>query len=300
MSDRRSLELFLQLAQLRHFGRAAAAGHLSPSALSRQIRRLEEAFGVRLFERDNRRVELTAAGHRVQRHAEEILRRYRDLEADLQAHAGALRGELRLYASVTAAHRLLAGLLQEWRRRQPGVDITLHTGDEAQAIPRVLAGEDDAAIAARPARLPARLRFQQLDSTPLVFIAPLVDGPALDALQGGDAGIDWSAVPMIVPESGEARRAVEDWFRQRSTRLRAYAHIAGNEAIVSMVALGFGVGIVPLLVLDSSPLASRVRIVDVDQPPRSYSIGLCTLRRRQPDPVVEAFWSVAGDLRRAG
>lgn len=300
--DRRGLQAFLTLAETLHFARAAAACHLSPSALSRQIQRLEQDLDCRLFERDRRRVQLTPAGQLARRHVEDIVQRWTDLERALSVSAGSLRGELSLYCSVTASHSLLAGLLAEWRRRQPQVEITLHTGDEARAIDRVLGGDEDAAIAARPPRLPGKLRFQPLVSTPLVFIAPQSEAASApwSPAGGADATLDWAQLPLIVPESGQARLAVEAWYRARGIKPNIYAQVSGNEAIVSMVGLGFGLGIVPLLVLRSSPLGESVRLVEVDHPPPPYTVGLCTLTKRRDDPLVEAFWQLATELRDAG
>jgi LysR family positive regulator for ilvC len=300
--DFRSLELFLSLANSLHFARTAEACHLSPSALSRQIQRLEENLGCRLFERDNRRVQLTSAGQAARRHAEIIVERCREMEQDLRGNTGSLRGELSLYCSVTASHSLLSELLAEWRRRQPQVDIKLHTGDEAHAVARVLRGEEDVAIAARPDQLPDKLRFQQLASTPLVFIAPRQESGAQDWSSGLDAAgePEWARLPLILPETGQARRTVDDWYHARGLKPSIYAQVSGNEAIVSMVSLGFGIGIVPLLVLRKSPIVESVRVLDVDHPPPAYSIGLCTLRRRHPDPLVEKFWQLAAELQTTG
>ena len=77
-----------------------------------------------------------------------------------------------------------------------------------------------------------------------------------------------------------------------------YAQIAGNEAIVSMVSLGFGVGIVPRIVLDNSPLADQVRVLDVRPGLDPYEVGLFALDKRLASPLISAFWSgTAGEPR---
>jgi len=68
--------------------------------------------------------------------------------------------------------------------------------------------------------------------------------------------------------------------------------VAGNEAIVSMVSLGLGVGVVPKIVLDNSPHAQRVRVLDVDPVLEPYDLGLFTLKRHLRNPLVAAFWSL--------
>ena len=70
-----------------------------------------------------------------------------------------------------------------------------------------------------------------------------------------------------------------------------YAQVAGNEAIVSMVSLGFGIGVVPRIVLDNSPLVDNIRILDIRPKLKAYEVGLFALNRKLRNPVVKAFWS---------
>ena len=96
---------------------------------------------------------------------------------------------------------------------------------------------------------------------------------------------------MILPERGLARRRVDEWFRSIGMQPNIYAQVAGNEAIVSMVSLGFGVGVVPQIVLDNSPLADTVRVLDVKPGLEAYEVGLFTLEKKLASPLINAFWS---------
>ena len=100
---------------------------------------------------------------------------------------------------------------------------------------------------------------------------------------------------MILAASGIARKRVDTWFRTLNVTPKIYAQVAGNEAIVSMVSLGFGVGIVPKIVLDNSPHAARVRILNVNPELDAYDLGLFTLKRHLQNPLVRAFWSLVAD-----
>jgi LysR family positive regulator for ilvC len=97
---------------------------------------------------------------------------------------------------------------------------------------------------------------------------------------------------MILPESGISRDRVNQWFSRRHIQPRIYAQVAGNEAIVSMVSLGFGIGVVPQIVLDNSPLADRVRVLPVSPALEPYEIGLFALERKLRSPLIRAFWSL--------
>ena len=95
---------------------------------------------------------------------------------------------------------------------------------------------------------------------------------------------------MILNERGLARERVDRWFRARGVLPTVYAQVAGNEAIVSMVSLGFGVGVVPEIVLANSPLADKVHSLPVRPALAPYEVGLVALERKRSSPLVEAFW----------
>lgn len=289
--DTRNLKQFVTLAETLHFGRASETCHISPSALSRSIKQLEREVGVKLLERDNRSVELTRHGERFLEFARDSLTQWDVVRNALLEDADALHGEVSIYCSVTASYSFLFDLLSEFRRDYPRIEIKLHTGDPEHAVQRVLAGEEDIAIGARPGSLPSTLAFKPITKTPLVFIAA-ADSDEYAGLSGRHARRDdWRQTPMILSETGLARRRVDAWFRALRIQPQVYAQVAGNEAIVSMVSLGFGVGVVPRIVLDNSPLATNVRVLDVRPKLEPYDVGLFALRKKLKSPLIEAFWS---------
>ena len=72
-----------------------------------------------------------------------------------------------------------------------------------------------------------------------------------------------------------------------------YAEITGNEAIIAMVHLGCGIGLVPEMVLDKSPENSTISVLEVSPPLKPYTIGICVKKRNLENPVINAFWDVA-------
>lgn len=290
--DIRTLKNFLTLADSLHFGRASAICHVSPSALSRNIRQLEDELGVVLFSRDNRTVILTAEGQKFATYARDAISRWNAIKNELAgSNDDQLHGEISLYCSVTATYSILFDRLNRFRSDYPGIEIKLHTGDPESAINRVIMGEEDISIAAHPSSLPRGLAFKPLTISPLVFIAPkelgdleLPDGLAQDTTQ-------WAKVPMILSEGGIARNRIDAWFRKLDISPRIYAQVSGNEAIVSMVGLGLGIGVVPKIVLENSPVANRIQILDVQPELEPYDVGLFALKKNLKNPLVDAFWS---------
>jgi LysR family positive regulator for ilvC len=289
--DIRQLRQFVQLAETLHFGRASAAGNVSPSALSRSIRQVEAEVGAVLFDRDNRSVALTRQGETFLAWARDVLTGWDVMRHTVQEQSGALQGEVSLYCSVTASYSFLFELLGKLRRDHPRIELKLHTGDPEHAIARVMAGSEDIAIGARPDTLPQGLAFRPIARSRLVFIAPAGEPPLRDLARRRPDVARWEATPMILPESGLARQRADQWFRDRGVQPRIYAQVAGNEAIVSMVSLGFGIGVVPEIVLDASPLAGQVSILRVQPALAPYEVGLFTLERKLRSPLISAFWA---------
>lgn len=286
--DIAKLKLFCALANTLHFGRAAAACHVSPSTISRSLKQLEDDLGTSLFERNNRSVALTHEGQSFLLFAREVLQQWDTYQESLLAHADQLRGQLSIYCSVTASYSFLFDILTEFRVSHPGIAIKLHTGDPAQSIERVLAGNEDIAIAAKPEKLPAGISFKLIARSPLIFIAPRGDriwNPPMPT-----AWDFWQNIPMIISEEGLARERLDVWFAEQQIRPNIYAEVKGNEAIVSMVSLGFGVGVLPKIVLDNSPLADRVQALHHQPDLGPYDLGICVMEKRLKSPIISAFW----------
>jgi LysR family positive regulator for ilvC len=291
----RSLKHFLVLADDLHFGRASNACNISISALSRNIRHLEDDLGVLLFNRDNRTVVLTPEGQKFQQYAREAIAQWNLIRNDLMSSDDQLHGQVSMYCSVTASYSILFDLLNRFRLTNPGIEIKLHTGDPEHAIARVIAGENDITIAAHPSTLPRGLAFKPIVVSPLLFIAPIEQSDPNVPLTTPSSPEEWATVPMILSEGGIARNRIDSWFRKMDVNPRIYAQVAGNEAIVSMVSLGLGIGVVPKIVLDNSPLVDRIKILDVKPELEPYDVGLFTLKKSLKNPLVNAFWSLVGD-----
>jgi len=294
----RELQLFLHLSNSLHFGKTSREHHLSPSSLSRLIKKLEGEIGLPLFERDSRLVKLTPAGVQFREYAAETLQRWGELQRELRHRSDRLTGTLSIFCSVTASYSFLHELLDQFRATYPDVDIQLRTGDTALTIQRVLDEQEDVGIAALPEVLPEKLVFRPIRESPLVFIAPRATSALREQINRcADAEVElpWSGIPLVLSETGLARRRVDDWFRAKGIRPHIYAQVAGNEAIVSMVSLGFGVGVVPELVVDNSPMKAKIEVLSVQPLLAPISIGICTLKRKLSNPLIKAFWDLSSE-----
>ncbi len=292
--DIRALELFLSVADTLNFSRSSEQLHMSLSAVSRGIARLEEELGQCLLERDRRSMRLTPQGVELRNYARRSVDEWHQLRQRIGTDS-AVAGELSLFCSVTASYSVLAPILDTLRQRYPAIDLSLHTGDPADALERVLAGREDLAVTGLPAELPERLAFLPLLSSPLCLIAPKRDCAVRDQLPTGAVtqSVDWQALPFIVPERGPTQVTIDNWFASQGIQPRIYARVAGHEAIVAMVSLGLGVGFAPELVIATSGLADSVDVLSPPAPLEELPIGLCALERRREHGLLRAFWHAA-------
>ncbi|HVT75789.1 MAG TPA: HTH-type transcriptional activator IlvY [Acidimicrobiales bacterium] len=290
MREYEPLRQFVELAHSLHFGRAARACHVSPSTLSRSIQRLEAEVGEPLFEREHHSVTLTPAGEAFRRHALAVLEEWQRFSGERAPAHGELTGTLHVYCTVTAAQSIVPDVLARVRAQHPGIRIELATGYAADAVDQLRGGDIDVTIAALPDRLPSGIVSRILTTTRVVFVAPS-QGPVFDAAMRRP--LDWAALPMVLPAFGLAREYVDQWFAERDIDPLVYAQIQGHEAILSLVALGCGVGVVPRLVLEKSALRDHIVEVPVRPMLRSFRIGLCVRERSLSSPLVGAVWDAA-------
>ncbi|MCP4118731.1 MAG: HTH-type transcriptional activator IlvY [Desulfobacteraceae bacterium] len=291
--DVRTLQIFRHLSGSLHFARTSMACNITPSALTRMVQRLEAEVGQTLFIRDNRSVELTFAGKAFKKYAEDVIRRWDRLQMEL-SEDDVLRGELSIYCSVTAAYSILPDIIARYRVIHPKVQIKLETGDPAKSISLILNRDVDVVIAALPEKMHNQLTFLKMATSPLVFIAPR---RFPEIVQYRDGGIDWEKTPMILPDVGLSRERMDLWFARHRQVPNIYSRVAGHEGIIALVNLGCGIGLVPELVLEKSPLMEDIMILNdlPELPP--YEIGLCTIEKNLSRPKIRALWDLAAGAK---
>jgi len=287
--DYDELRLFLHLSRTLHFGRTSRECHVSPSALSRTVQRLETEVGRPLFARDRRSVELTPAGALLQGHALETLGRFQALRQRLNDEGERLTGTLSIFASVTACQSFLPEVLASFRNEHPDIHIRLETGYAADALGMLARGAVDVAVAGLPARTPPGLVARALLVTPLVFVSPASECEV--SRLASERPIPWERVPVVLPTEGLARAAAERFFRRRRIKPLVYGEVPGNEAILSLVSLGCGVGVVPKVVIEKSPLFPLVRILPVEPRLGELKVGVCAEKQKAKLAIVRAFWA---------
>jgi DNA-binding transcriptional LysR family regulator len=146
MLDVRRLRVLREVAARGSFSAAADALAYTQSAVSQQIAALEREAGIRLVDRNARGVRLTDAGRALVDHADAILARLADAEAELEAIAGLRGGRLRLISFPSAGATIMPEAIARFRDRHPGVELTLEPAEPEPSLSKLRTGEVDLAL----------------------------------------------------------------------------------------------------------------------------------------------------------
>ncbi|MDH4572281.1 LysR family transcriptional regulator [Salinicola acroporae] len=242
----RNLRYFVVVAEELHFSRAAVRLGISQPPLSQQIRALEDELGTRLFERTNRRVALTEAGRLLLEEAREILDRAERASRLVSRLGQGETGQLRIgFTTSVPLTATLPQMVLRYRQRYPDVDLRMHELNSRRQIKPLLKGDLDIGIM-RPATLPDGLDAFTLIREPLVAVVN-DQGPL-----GGSASpltLDELAPHPFIYFSPAAGTGLLDQFNalfaSRGLTPRLVQEVGGPNTIISLVAGGLGVSILP-------------------------------------------------------
>jgi len=150
MLDVKRLRVLREVARQGSFSAAADALSYTQSAISQQIAALERETGTTLVDRGARGINLTDAGEALVRHADAILTRIIDAEAELEAIAGLRGGRVRVASFATAGSTFVPHAIATFHELHPAVEISLREADPEESVPALKAGQLDIAILFEP------------------------------------------------------------------------------------------------------------------------------------------------------
>lgn len=244
----RDLNYAVMVAEVRHFGHAAAACHVSQPALSGQIQKLERELGVVLFERTNKSVSVTPVGEAVLAHAREVLDQVHQMEEIARAYLDPFAGPLRLGMIPTIGPYLTPALMPSIRHGMPNLSIGLVEDMTEVLEANLIAGEIDAAILATP------VEDKRLDAIPLYeepFWVAVPHGHPLEAEEEIDVSkIDLAQLLLLA--DGHCLRDQVLAVCARSTASDTAAVNTQRTSLTTVLALvgaGAGVTLVPAMSL---------------------------------------------------
>lgn len=279
------LKAFHAVAVHGNFTRAAEQLCLSQPAVSDQVRKLEERFGVLLFNRNKRSVQLTELGERLLAITQRLFAAEREAEELLTSSRALQSGSLTL--AVDAPMHLLP-YIARFCERYPGIRVSLVTGNTDESLRRLFDYQADFAVLGRPVD-DDRLIAHVLSSGPLVaFVADAHPWAGRDSIHLADL----HQTPLVLREQGSmTRQMLEDEMHRLHLETRTAIEVEGREAVFEMVVAGLGVGIVSAAELGSSRGVHVLPILDFE--PRMTETLVC-LKEQGARRVMGAFLEVVG------
>ena len=282
----RELDVFLTLAQTLSFRRTAEQVHLSQPAVSSLIGRLEEALGVRLFDRTTRSVQLTGPGQVFVEQAR-LLRDQSDAAVQAVRNVAELQvGQVVLAALPSLAATVVPAAFARFAAQFPAIKLQVVDTLSGPAFDLVRAGQVEFALtAANPA-------YADLDYTPLASDGFVLLIPRSHPLASGTEPLRWAEVADLVhismPLPASVRQYADAALLSHRIRFSPRYEVEHLATINAMVAAGLGVAALPELAAAVAPQAGLVqrRLIAPDMP---RPIGLVTRRGRSLSPASTAM-----------
>lgn len=288
----------MESRQVRHFlaaydsGTFAGAGvalGLSQQAVSKSILRLEAHLGVRLFERDGRRVRPTTYADLFLPHARTIAAEADRFRADLGDMLGGRHGRLRIGVGPSAAADVVASAVKALLAERPNIRFTAMAGIYEMMVNDLLLGKLDVVVAVRQVdRDDPLIREEALGDIRYVVLAgashPLAGRGRLelDALNGAR----WLAGANI----GAVEHAIEESFRKEGlSRSRPEIETTSVIFTLAMLDAGTHLAILPEMLVTRDLEMGRLVRIDVDAEPWTRPLIVATRVRAPKPPIVEAF-----------
>jgi DNA-binding transcriptional LysR family regulator len=281
----RQLRVFNEVARHLSFARAAEELHLTPPAVTMQIKELEGHVGLPLFDRRGRQVSLTTAGEYMLVYARKVLATLKDAE-DAAARLQRLEVGTLTIGMVSTAKYFLPRLLAEFQRDHAGIEIKLAVGNREQLVKMLHGNEVDIAIMGRP---PTELatRAEPFAAHPHVFVAP-VDHPLLRV---GHPTVD-SLKPygFILRERGSGTRAALEGFLERThMEPRVVMEMSSNETIKQAVMAGMGISFLSLHTIGLELEHQLIAVLDVEGSPVVRGWNVVHTLSKLLSPAAESF-----------
>lgn len=284
------LRSFLELARLGAVGQAARALGLTQPAVTKQIRALEAGLGCALVERAGRGVRLTAEGQLLAEFGRQSAAALGDFAAALSELQEGRSGTLRLGAGVTTSVQHLPPWLREFRRRYPGVDVSVRTGASREVEQWVVQAEVDLGFVTSEPRQPGLVARRLFTEEIVLVVEPgSVDSRSV-ALEG---------LPLILfPKTSGFRQYLEQRFLARDQAFHVKMETDSVEAIKSFVAVGMGAAFLPITTVKQELLdGSLVRVQPRGLGKLERRTALIWRLGRRPSLTLQSFLEIVGASR---
>jgi len=288
------LATFVYVAKLKSFSRAGQKVFRSQTAVSAQIRQLEQAYHARLLDRSAKSVELTPAGEVLYEYAEKLLR-LRDESVQFVADRGnVVQGPVMFGANEATCLYLLPDIFAEFQRRFPLVHISIYRNFSHKILQRVEDGSIDVGIVTLPTKSP-NLRVHHIHRDRLRFMVstrnPLAQRSKLTLEEV-------ASQPLILPRTGFTRQVLDKLFRPYRSRLHVTMELPSIGMIKRFVAADAGVSFISESFAKDQVKAGEVKLLTVEGVELYRELGLVYRRDRSLPRAAQALIALIREYRK--
>jgi len=281
----RQLDVFRAVAQNLSFTRAAEQLHLSQPAVSIQVKQLENAIGLPLFEQLGKTLHLTKAGREMLGYASAVIELLEDASVAMDDLKGIQRGQLDISVATTAGY-FATRLLAAFSKRYPGITISLDVTNRKTLLRQLDHNERDIVIMGEPPNDKA-LQSEPFMDNPLVMIAP-PDHPLADRKRIPIT--HFANEQFVVREQGSGTRAaIVRFFTGYGVPFQTGMEMSSNEAIKQAVQAGLGLGIVSQHTIELELESGSLVTLDVEHFPIRRHWYLVHRDNKRLSPVAQRF-----------
>jgi DNA-binding transcriptional LysR family regulator len=288
------LATFVYVAKLKSFSRAGQKVFRSQSAVSAQIRQLEQAYHARLLDRSAKSVELTPAGEVLFEYAEKMLR-LRDESVQVVADRGnVVQGPVVFGANEATCLYVLPDIFAEFQRRFPLVRISIYRNFSHKILQRIEDGSIDVGIVTLPTKSPNlkvhhihrdRLRFMVSTRNPLAQRSKLT----LEEV---------ASQPLIFPRTGFTRQVLDKLFRPYRSRIHVTMELPSIGMIKRFVGADAGVSFISESFARDQVKAGEVKLLNVEGVDLFRELGLVYRRDRSLPRAAQALIALIREYRK--
>jgi DNA-binding transcriptional LysR family regulator len=288
------LATFVYVAKLKSFSRAGQKVFRSQSAVSAQIRQLEQAYHARLLDRSAKSVELTPAGEVLFEYAEKMLR-LRDESVQVVADRGnVVQGPVVFGANEATCLYVMPDIFAEFQRRFPLVRISIYRNFSHKILQRVEDGSIDVGIVTLPTKSPNlkvhhihrdRLRFMVSTRNPLAQRSKLT----LEEV---------ASQPLIFPRTGFTRQVLDKLFRPYRSRIHVTMELPSIGMIKRFVGADAGVSFISESFARDQVKAGEVKLLNVEGVDLFRELGLVYRRDRSLPRAAQALIALIREYRK--
>lgn len=284
--DLRKVRSFVTLAECGSLQRAAQQLYLTPPAVFRQIKALEQGYGLELYSRVGNEVRLTPAGRHLLPHLKRLLAQDGAVRAVAEDWKGVKGGTVRVGAGATFAAYILPALLREFHGRYPGVEVVVTTGSTRQLVQAIDQGDLDLVF----------MTSRPQPGAPAIILAATWEYEIV-LVSHGDRGLpeevslaELAGLPFILyAESSMLDTLIREYFARYDFTPRVEMRLDSAETAKAFAQNDFGLSMLPAWMFTGAAAAGGLSLHRIRESPLIGTVGLAICGQRSGVPAVERF-----------